>query len=32
MAMDIREIMRALDEDPSLLEELRARILTRELL
>ena len=32
MAMDIREIMQALDEDPSLLEELRARILTRELL
>ena len=32
MAMEIREIMQALDEDPSLLEELRARILTRELL
>ena len=32
MAMDIREIMQALDDDPSLLEELRARILTRELL
>ena len=32
MAMDIREIMQALDEDPSLLEELRARVLTRELL
>ena len=32
MAMDIREIMQAIDDDPSLLEELRARILTRELL
>ena len=32
MAMEIREIMEALDSDPSLLEELRARILTRELL
>jgi hypothetical protein len=30
--MEIREIMQALDSDPSLLEELRARILTRELL
>ena len=30
--MDIREIMQAIDNDPSLLEELRARILTRELL
>lgn len=32
MTMEIREIMQALDSDPSLLEELRARILTRELL
>ena len=32
MTMEIREIMQALDDDPSLLEELRARILTRELL